>query len=374
MSATFTLPPSFWEDALSRLTRDPAFLLVYGAVVIAVVVATVWSWTAKVPTRRPVAAGPASPNDVRRFKESAWRTRAAVDSYLTRTADRSRAMRLEEETALRVAHGRVLDIGAGTGRFSRQLAAHGHHVVALDLSAEMLQAGQRLARDPYRSVVASAFQLPFAAQSFDTVVSFWLLVHFAEWRRIVAEMLRVARPGGTVVFEIQNGENFRRGCDLNPAAPFVTRVTTPEGFNAFSTPDEIVAVASSLGARATMFRYYDTFNDNFIAQAVLGARYEAWEREMADLCRSEACQRYWDDFEATVLPAHAPALARKIICVIRKGDRAGDPDGDAAVTAVSPDSLDEATRTSQRLFMNAFASTMPAELRRRFPAETTAAR
>jgi hypothetical protein len=41
----------------------------------------------------------------------------------------------------------VLDVAAGTGHLARALAAHVHHVVALDLTVAMLETGQAATRD-----------------------------------------------------------------------------------------------------------------------------------------------------------------------------------------------------------------------------------
>src|SRR3990167_1212886 len=43
---------------------------------------------------------------------------------------------------------RVLDVAAGTGLISRLLQAHGHEVVSLDLSAEMLRVARRHGAGP----------------------------------------------------------------------------------------------------------------------------------------------------------------------------------------------------------------------------------
>jgi ubiquinone/menaquinone biosynthesis C-methylase UbiE len=97
----------------------------------------------------------------------------------------------------------VLDVGAGTGHLARALAAHVHHVVALDLTLAMLQTGPTAARDAgFENVlfqVGDAAALPFLKESFDLVVSRFALHHFKEPRRQLEEMCRVCRREGHVV-------------------------------------------------------------------------------------------------------------------------------------------------------------------------------
>ena len=86
--------------------------------------------------------------------------------------------------------GRCLEIGAGTGRATPALFAVFDHVVALDLSEEMLRLFQehRAAR-----VRSDASSLPFAAGSFDSLV---LVNAFL----FPTEVDRVLRPLGSVVW------------------------------------------------------------------------------------------------------------------------------------------------------------------------------
>jgi ubiquinone/menaquinone biosynthesis C-methylase UbiE len=89
---------------------------------------------------------------------------------------------------------RVLELGAGTGKLTRSLVAHGHSVVATDPSMEMLAELDRLGL-PVRSVLTGAEQLPFAAQSFDAVVMAQAF-HWVDPVRALPEVARVLRPQG----------------------------------------------------------------------------------------------------------------------------------------------------------------------------------
>ena len=88
---------------------------------------------------------------------------------------------------------RVLDVGCGTGWFTRRLAAlPGLQVTGIDLNAEWLQfARTRDASAEYLGADARA--LPFPDEYFDLVVSVTALCFVPDWRAALKEMLRVIR-------------------------------------------------------------------------------------------------------------------------------------------------------------------------------------
>lgn len=103
--------------------------------------------------------------------------------------------------AARAAHpvgASVLDVAAGTGALSRELAAFGAtHVVALDLSHRMLSAGRPASR--VHRVNADALRLPFPASTFDAVTIAFGLRNLPDPEAGLREFARVTRPGGRLV-------------------------------------------------------------------------------------------------------------------------------------------------------------------------------
>jgi ubiquinone/menaquinone biosynthesis C-methylase UbiE len=96
---------------------------------------------------------------------------------------------------------KVLDVAAGTGNAAIAAAERGAHVVASDVTPELLAAGRE--RPEARSVElewieADAQQLPFADEEFDVVMSTIGVMFAPNHQRCADELVRVCRPGGTI--------------------------------------------------------------------------------------------------------------------------------------------------------------------------------
>ena len=91
-------------------------------------------------------------------------------------------------------HGRILEIGAGTGWQARALAQHGFEVEAIDLPTSQY-AGSRVW--PVRDYDGGS--IPFPSSTFDVVFSSSTLEHIPHLRAFQSEMRRVLRPGGVAI-------------------------------------------------------------------------------------------------------------------------------------------------------------------------------
>ena len=88
----------------------------------------------------------------------------------------------------------VVDLGAGTGKFTRALAAHGHRVVAIEPLEEM-RAELAEAMPGVRALPGSAESMPLADASADVVCSAQAF-HWFDHDAALPEIARILRPGG----------------------------------------------------------------------------------------------------------------------------------------------------------------------------------
>ena len=94
---------------------------------------------------------------------------------------------------------RLLDVGCGTGSLMRQAFERGFDVTGIDASSGMLErARELLGADGPESLLASATELPFRDDSFDTAIASGSLVHIPEIAQAASEMLRVVKSGGLI--------------------------------------------------------------------------------------------------------------------------------------------------------------------------------
>ncbi|HET8583538.1 MAG TPA: demethylmenaquinone methyltransferase [Jatrophihabitans sp.] len=165
---------------------------------------------------------------------------------------------------------RVLDLAAGTGVSTVELARGGARAVACDFSLGMLRSGRALRRRraTVRFVAGDALRLPFADASFDAAVMSFGLRNVADVPRALGELARVVRPGGRLVICEFSRPTFPpfRVVYLNylmRALPWVARrvssnadayVYLAESIRAWPAQDQLAATIAAAGWERVRYR------------------------------------------------------------------------------------------------------------------------
>lgn len=177
----------------------------------------------------------------------------------------------------------ILDLGAGTAQIPIEFArcAPNVHITAVDAAENMLAlARQNIATAqqtplPYREgsgegssgaltsrielVLADAKSLPFADATFDAVISNSIIHHIPEPRAVIAEAIRVTRPGGLLFHrdlarpndksELQHlVDTYAAGC-----TPYQRRLYA-DSLHAALTVEEMAQLVSGFGFPADSVR------------------------------------------------------------------------------------------------------------------------
>ena len=105
--------------------------------------------------------------------------------------------------AIGAAEGRVLEIGIGSGLNLPLYGPSVRSVIGLEPSSELLRMARgrgAAAVAPVEFLESSAEKLPLDNGSVDTVVTTWTLCTIPDAPRALAEMRRVLKPGGALLF------------------------------------------------------------------------------------------------------------------------------------------------------------------------------
>lgn len=133
--------------------------------------------------------------------------------------------------------GRVLDLGAGTGRDAAALARLGHTVTAVEPTAELRALGERLHTDTALTWLDDALPglgvLAGRGERFDLILltAVWMHLDTAERARAMRSVAALLAPRGTLAMTVRSGP-------------------VPSGRRMFDVPeDETLALAGAAGLR-----------------------------------------------------------------------------------------------------------------------------
>lgn len=155
-----------------------------------------------------------------------------------------RSWRRATRAALQLKDGeKVLDLGAGTGVSTQELARSGAYVVGADISLGMLRVGRRT-RPEVPLVAADALALPFPDETFDAVTASFVIRNVANTPAALRELARVTKTGGRMVIcEFSHPTN---GAFRTVYLQYLMRSLPAVARRVASNPDAYVYLAESI--------------------------------------------------------------------------------------------------------------------------------
>lgn len=123
--------------------------------------------------------------------------------YLINLSMRSRELRPYRERVISHAMGRVLEVGLGSGLNLPFYGSRVQEILGLEPSARLAAMAQRAvgqSKAPVTFVASSAETIPIENETIDTIVTTWTLCSIPDAARALAEMRRVLKPTGQLLF------------------------------------------------------------------------------------------------------------------------------------------------------------------------------
>jgi ubiquinone/menaquinone biosynthesis C-methylase UbiE len=135
--------------------------------------------------------------------------------YMVQERQRRTLALLAREGFAPLADRRILEVGCGLGNWLRDFVDWGaapRNLAGIDLLPDRVAAARALCPPAVTLLAGSAAQLPFADDAFDIVLQatvFTSILDASFRRRAAAELLRVVRPGGIVLWYDFHAHNPR---------------------------------------------------------------------------------------------------------------------------------------------------------------------
>jgi ubiquinone/menaquinone biosynthesis C-methylase UbiE len=150
--------------------------------------------------------------------------RERIIPHIINVSMRNRELTPYRERVIGAAEGRVLEIGAGSGLNLPLYPAATREVLALEPSLRLIRMAQDTSSKTSTKVAfieAIAEAIPIPEHSIDAVVMTWVLCSIPNARQALAEMRRVLKPDGQLLF-VEHGRASEPSVNkwqdrLNPA-------------------------------------------------------------------------------------------------------------------------------------------------------------
>lgn len=154
----------------------------------------------------------------------------------------------------------VLDIGCGTGAGTNILAKSFKKAYGVDLAPDAIEYSKKYWNKKNISfTVGSGTDIPFPANTFDTVAAFEVFEHIKEWGKFLSELKRVTKRNGKIYISTPNKDIHSPGTK-KPINPYHFFEMTEKEFR--KALNKYFVIDSFLGQRTPVY------NDHWIWKIV----------------------------------------------------------------------------------------------------------
>lgn len=267
-----------------------------------------------------------------RWKTGAWQAPDMVAWYSRQMVSTAGINALKNEVELDILTAylvgpRLIDIGVGTGRGSLPFARRGWQVTGVDSSAAMLEETRRLAAGvPVELRVGDVTRVPAPDGAFDSAMALNVMVHVPHWREALDEWVRLVRPGGRLMFDVNSLDHINaahgarwRHQDLIPAD------SDTGGFGTFMLAlarQDILDYAAARGLSVVAIEPYGLLasDSSFIPAPEGGFLRDRrwWLRLLSWVAADQSLMAFCRWIERRLLPALPTACAGRFMVVLAK--------------------------------------------------------
>ncbi len=169
----------------------------------------------------------------------------------------------------------VIELGAGTGRLTKQIAGLVSSLVSLDIAEPMLALLHESLPD-VNALAADNRALPLGNSVADVVIAGWSIAHSVGWYpetwreetgRALAEIFRVLRPGGTVMILETLGTGNETPAPPNEGlAQFYQMLEGEYGFTQTALRTDYQFASPAEGQALLRFFFGDELADRVVAE------------------------------------------------------------------------------------------------------------
>jgi ubiquinone/menaquinone biosynthesis C-methylase UbiE len=172
----------------------------------------------------------------------------------------------------------VVELGAGTGRLTCMLAPVVKTIQAYDISGHMIEAAAAKLRERglqnWQTGIADNRELPVDDQSADLAISGWSICYITDgykqgWQdevgKVLDEMKRVLRPGGTIIIVETLGTGYETPTPPDGMKPYLAFLEEEAGFSSTWIRTDYLFESLEEVEEATSFFFGEGMVENIIS-------------------------------------------------------------------------------------------------------------